>query len=154
FSRNATVSCKAAKLASQFCRSPSMLVPVTVRLARAAACARSMTLSPSTIAANGVPSCLANVPSLNAVPFMVPPGFAGKRSAVVGRVPVQQRRAGAGSHAPKHDRGLGAFELLAQFVLGALQDFLTAGRQIFADAVDVVGQHRQRRPVRIGLAAV
>src|SRR5437763_233654 len=45
-----------------------------------------------------------------------------------------------------------AAELLAQFALGALQGFTPAGRQIFAGAIDVEGQHRKRRTVRIGFA--
>ena len=45
-----------------------------------------------------------------------------------------------------------AAKLLAQFALGAFQGFAPAGWQVPAGAIDVEGQHRQRRAVRIGFA--
>jgi len=42
--------------------------------------------------------------------------------------------------------------LLAQLALGALQGLPPGSRQVLAGAIDVKGQHRQRRAVRIGFA--
>src|SRR5262249_18230218 len=48
--------------------------------------------------------------------------------------------------------GLCAVELRAQLVLGALEDAPAARGELAARAVDVEGEHRHRRPVRIALA--
>ena len=42
---------------------------------------------------------------------------------------------------------------LLPFTLRARQGFAPAGRQVLAGAIDVEGQHRQRRAIRIGFAA-
>src|SRR5690242_14154352 len=46
-----------------------------------------------------------------------------------------------------------AAELLAQLALGALQRAALPGWQVLAGAVEIEGEHRQRRAIGIGLAA-
>src|SRR5437016_5265448 len=50
-------------------------------------------------------------------------------------------------------RALIAAELLAQFELGALQRFLARRWKFPSGAIDVEGQHRQRRAIGTALAA-